>query len=94
MASKKEYSDAVNKLLGTSIDWTKLSQDDLVQFATLLNNPQIFLEKLSGEAKVQEYATGGIIRELAGTALSGFDGPIAQLLKGSLKIKGKEKEEK
>lgn len=84
MGSKKEYSDAINKLLGLEIDWTKLTQEDLIQFATLLNNPKVFIEKLGADQEVQEYVVGGVFREIAAGALESFDGPIARILKGGI----------
>lgn len=46
MPTKKQYSDLFNRLLGTSVDWTGLKLEELVQLATLFDHPEVFLGKL------------------------------------------------
>lgn len=36
MATKKEISEEINAMLGTDIDWSRLLEDDLKEFQTLL----------------------------------------------------------
>jgi len=44
--TKEEYSEVFNAIFGTNIQWQKLSKEELVQLATVLNNPEILLNRL------------------------------------------------
>ena len=52
MTTKQEYEDGINALLGTSIQWSKLKQEEIVEFATLLNNPSDLIRRLAAHANV------------------------------------------
>ncbi len=43
---KEDYEAVFNKLLGTSIQWRKLSLEELIELAVLFNHPEVFLSKL------------------------------------------------
>lgn len=48
--NKKDYEEAINTVLETDIEWSKLKKDDLVKFAQMLNEPEQLMEKLGVEA--------------------------------------------
>ena len=77
MTSKKEYSDVLNKVLGTSIDWTKLTVEDLVQLCTLVEQEIIIRNKESKELTLKS-----IVKASFSDWLEHSDGPIAKLLRG------------
>lgn len=52
MPTKQEYEEGINILLGTSIKWSKLKMEEIVEFATLLNNPSDLIRRLAAHADV------------------------------------------
>lgn len=92
MPSKENYSSVFNRLLGTDINWAKLSKEELASLAIIFNNPNVLMQKLgvSPEAKQQ------LIREkavdVAVGVLETWQGPLAQLARKIGLIKGSDKE--
>ncbi len=90
LANKKEYEETLNELLDTSIKWSDLSKDDLVQFTTLVSKPKVFLSKLGVDQKKQSKQTNrplmrGIIDEVFGdTDIKIGEGQIVKRLKDLL----------
>lgn len=77
MTAKKEYSEGLNKVLGTSIDWTKLTVEDLVQLCTLVEEEIIVRSK-----KEKEDSLKSLVKDSLGDWLDHSDGPIAKFLRG------------
>ena len=79
--SKEDYEDVINKLLGTTIKWGKLSLEDLIQFATLLDHPSFFMEKLGVPKDVTETKTTAapLIRGVLDVWGEVGHGPLAKL---------------
>jgi hypothetical protein len=75
--TKREYSELFNQLLGTNIDWTKLSLHELTQLAVLFNNPEVLLKRLG--VKLQNVAIRRRLIQLVESL--GFKGPFVELLK-------------
>ena len=46
MPSKSEYKLTFNELLGTDIDWEKLTKEELAQLMVIFAHPEILAEKL------------------------------------------------
>jgi len=90
--TKDEYSEVFNAIFGTNINWKKLSREELVQLATVLNNPEILLNRLGVKA------SGKIVRDKLVDATLEFvkrtklDGPIANFIKSFLENKYNESE--
>jgi len=89
MPSKKEYSDILNKVFGTSINWAKLTKEELVELATILNHPEVIIKNLGIDIKRDKLGDKLVI-----TALEMWDGPFARLLKKLLDKEETKKEEK
>ena len=83
MPTKEEYSEIFNKLLGTHINWTKLSKEELMELAVLLDNPEILLKRLGvnieKELGRRRLIEAGIetVKEIANQ----WQGPLAKLLR-------------
>jgi hypothetical protein len=75
--TKREYSELFNQLLGTDIDWTKLSLHELTQLAVLFNNPEALAKRLG--MKLQNVSLRKHLIKI-GESL-GFKGPIMEFLK-------------
>jgi len=83
--TKKDYSDALNKLLGVNIDWTKLSYDDLVTLTVLFSNPDILMKRLGVKAASIDEQRLKLLKRLGrrgvkGLRKLGFEGPVVELL--------------
>jgi len=82
-ASKKEFEETFNKLLGTNIKWSLLRYEDLVELAVLFNNPDVLLKRLGvnvqKEVGRRALIEAGMetVREIANQ----WEGPIARLLR-------------
>ena len=78
MASKKEYESTINKLLGTQIEWSNLSKEDLVQFSTVLAHPELIISKLKGkEVEIEkEFSLIGIVKDLVSGEFKLGDGTL------------------
>jgi len=88
MPSKREYEEMFNKLLGTSVRWSNLTKEDLVQLATLFNNPEVFLKRLGlkneevrFQSLIRKLSREGVLNSLLEIA-ENSDGPIVNALKG------------
>ena len=83
--SKRDYCEVFNALLGTNIDWTKLSKEELVQLAMIFNNPEVLLSKLGikiDKRMVRDRIVDGMLQLMDKMKL---EGPIANFLKNLLK---------
>ena len=82
-ASKKEFEETFNKLLGTNIKWSLLRYEDLIELAVLFNHPEILLKRLGvdveKEAGRRRLIEAGIetVKEIANQ----WQGPLARLLR-------------
>jgi len=82
-ASKKEFEETFNKLLGTNIKWSLLRYQDLVELAVLFEHPEVFLKRLGVEVEKEigrrRLVEAGIetVREIANQ----WQGPLARLLR-------------
>ena len=82
-ASKKEFEETFNRLLGTSIKWSLLRYEDLMELAVLFNHPEILLKRLGVEVEKEAMRRGLIeagietVREIANQ----WRGPVARLLR-------------
>ena len=82
-ASKKEFEETFNRLLGTNIKWSLLRYEDLVELATLFNHPEILLKRLGVEVEKEigkrRLIEAGIetVKEIANQ----WQGPLARLLR-------------
>ena len=82
-ASKKDFEETFNKLLGTDIKWSLLRYEDLVKLAVLFDNPELLLKRLGIEVEKEigkrRLVEAGIetIREIANQ----WQGPLARLLR-------------
>jgi hypothetical protein len=81
--SKAEFEETFNKLLGTSIKWSLLRYEDLVELAVLFNNPDVLLKKLGIEAEREM-----VRRRLVDVGLDAvreftqdWQGPLARILR-------------
>jgi len=78
---KDEYEKVFNKLLDTNIKWSRLRLEDLIQLATLFNNPEIFVKKLGVTEEVHKAESkkrlGDIVLDLA----ESWEGPVAKALR-------------
>ena len=89
-ATKKEFEETFNQLLGTNIKWSLLRYEDLVELAVLFNNPDILLKRLGVEAEAEavrrRFVGAGLetVRELANQ----WQGPAARFLR---RLLGEEK---
>jgi len=76
--TKQEYEEVFNKLLDTNIKWSRLRLEDLIQLATLFNNPEIFVKKLGVTEEVHKAESkkrlGDIVLDLA----ESWEGPVAK----------------
>jgi len=83
-ATKKEFEETFNKLLGTNIKWSLLRYEDLVELAVLFNHPEILLKRLGAEIE-QEAGRKRIIEAVIDTgreiAANQWQGPLARLLR-------------
>jgi len=85
MVDKSEYERLFNEIFGTSIKWSKLSKEELVQLATVLANPEALIRKLGGIPKTS--GESKLIDALKATLESiNYEGPIITTLKKILGI--------
>lgn len=83
--TKEEYEEVINKLLGTNIKWSKLSLEELIEFAVLLDHPELFMEKLGVSTTEKEIAKEvaapiiGEVTEIIGLWKEHGQGPFAKL---------------
>jgi len=87
MASKKEYEETFNKILGVSVKWSLLRKEDLMQLAILFTNPELLLKKLNINSELDAHR-----RRLIGAGVEtlkeiaeNWDGPLAKFVKRILK---------
>lgn len=92
-AKKVDYEKVFNKLLKTNIEWRRLKLEDLIQLATILNNPEIFISKLGGkiEKQVTRKRLLDVGLEVIEDLAKNWEGPLASLYK---KLVVEDKEEK
>ena len=89
-ATKKEFEETFNRLLGTDIKWSLLRYEDLVELAVLFNHPEILLKRLGvnieEEVGRRRLVEAGLetVREIANQ----WQGPLARFLR---KVKGEAK---
>jgi len=80
-SKKKEYEELFNKIFGTSIKWSKLTMEELVQLATVLANPDSLCKKLCKECadgKESPYITVlKALREFL--EKTPYEGPVVKL---------------
>jgi hypothetical protein len=83
---KKEYEELFNKIFGTSINWSRLSIEDLTQLATVLANPDSLCKRLCKEVRHIEDVKNAVseIRDLLQEIK--YEGPIVKLMKKLLGI--------
>jgi len=83
---KKEYEELFNKVFGTSINWSRLSIEDLTQLATVLANPDSLCKKLCREFRHVEEVKSAVseIRDILQEIK--YDGPLVKLAKKLLGI--------
>jgi len=83
VAKKSDYQKVFNQMLGTNIKWEKLNLEDLIQLATLFNNPELLVSKL-GATFQKEAARKRLIEvglEAMDEIASQWKGPLAQLVR-------------
>lgn len=91
--SKEDFERIFNELFGTHIKWGKLSRDELVELATILNHPEVILGKLGVDT---DEFKGSLIKgklldagkDLVSTWLEMWDGPLARLARRVLGSEG------
>jgi len=82
-ATKKEFEETFNKLLGTHVEWSRLRYEDLVELAVLFNHPEILLKRLGvnieEEVGRRRLIEAGVetVREIANQ----WQGPLARFLR-------------
>jgi len=79
--TKEEYSEVFNAIFGTNIQWQKLSKEELVQLATVLNNPEILLNRLGVNVEkrvVREKLVDFLLNVIK---QSKIEGPVINFLK-------------
>lgn len=82
MPSKSEYKTTFNEILGTDIDWSKLSKEELAQLMVIFAHPEILAHKLGLELTVSKPTTmlrKEFIKGLTGTfkeVIEAYDGPL------------------
>jgi len=80
-AKKVEYERIFNELLGTSIKWSNLRLEDLIQLAILFNNPELLMKKLGVADDIRREE---IKRRLGGLLykwMEEWEGPLARLVR-------------
>lgn len=91
-SKKLEYEKLLNELFGTSIRWSKLSMEELVQLVTVLANPdsaERIANRLrpSSEAKIGIRVDEGLVKSVR-EILSrvDYEGPIVNALRKLLSV--------
>jgi len=97
-ASKDDFEKIFNKLFGTNIKWTKLSRDELIELATVLNHPEIFLARLGVEKEeLQSRVLGDRLwqagKEVVSAFIDSWQGPFAKYARSILMEEKAEEEE-
>jgi len=93
--TKEDYENVINTLLDTSIKWSKLSLEELIEFAVILNHPETFMEKLGVKTPAEQVSeavtktTMPLVKE-AVKLWSESSGPLATLLR-KVQAKAQEK---
>lgn len=87
--TKEEISTMLNKFFKTSIDWTKLTRDELVEFATVLSHPELLYESFGITKKDLERGkligqVGGAVKDTIADGIAHWDGPFVNLAKRAL----------
>ncbi len=85
MAKKLDYERALNQIFGTNIKWSKLSTEELVELATILNHPEVLLEKLEITNEYKRKLLIDRFIEATTDLLKEWEGPVATLLKKFMK---------
>jgi len=78
--TKEELSAVLNEFLGTNIKFHKLSKDDLVELATVINNPKIICKEYVNDIRKKENPKEKVIEGIVDIARK-WDGPIVRKLK-------------
>jgi hypothetical protein len=83
---KKEYEELFNKIFGTSINWSRLSIEDLTQLATVLANPDSLCKRLCKEVRHIEDVKSAVseIRNLLQEIK--YEGPLIKVVKKLLGV--------
>lgn len=83
--TKKDYEEAINTVLETDIEWSRLKKDDLVEFATILSEPEVITKRLGIESEPSEkQRIGGRVMNASKYLLDELNGPGARFLKSLL----------
>ncbi|MDD5510763.1 MAG: hypothetical protein PHI12_08135 [Dehalococcoidales bacterium] len=87
--TKEEISSMLNKFFKTSIDWTKLTRDEMVELATVLAHPEILYESFGITKKDLERGkligqVGGAVKDTISDGIAHWDGPFMNLAKRAL----------
>lgn len=92
VAKKAEYERLLNELFGTSIKWSKLSMEELVQLVTVLTNPDT-AERIasrlrpSTEARIGIRVDEGLMKSIKDIlSRVDYDGPIVNTLRKLLNV--------
>jgi len=93
MPSKEEYKKVLNKLLGTDVDWTKLSKEELASLATLFSEPEMLARKLGLDTSLGIKAAREKFVETGFTIFQEWEGPLAKIARRMLGIEKEKKEE-
>jgi len=79
--SKEEYSEVFNTVFGTHIDWTKLSKEELIELAVVLNHPETFMKNLGINTESIILPRGSFLKVAAKVLRKyGFVGPVTEIL--------------
>lgn len=78
--TKEELALVLNEFLGTDIQFTKLSKEELVELASVINNPDIICRDYLKGIKENEDPKEKVITGLV-DMVKNFDGPIIRKLK-------------
>lgn len=82
MTDKKEYSSIFNELLGSHVQWEKLSKSELVELATIFNNTEALIEKLETLTGDERFTRRRLRLVDAGVEfIETWDGPIVELIR-------------
>lgn len=81
MVTKQDYEDTFNELLGTSIKWSKLRLEDLIQLAVLFNNPEILVKKLGVGEEIHETESKRRLADIVLDFADSWEGPVAKALR-------------
>jgi len=87
---KAEYEKIFNEIFGTSIKWSKLTEEELVQLATILANPDLICKKICKECGAETKYINllktfkDVLKDVP------YEGPIIKVLKRMFGIETEE----